>query len=408
MARAFVHAGFACVSPTQKADVYVVNTCSVTHHSDKKCGQAIRKLTKINPFAFIAVTGCYAQLQPREVAAIPGVQLVVGAQYKNQLVERVLAALAHPSAPGVLPPKAVLASPCEDINSFFSAYSAGEGDEGRTRSFLKVQDGCDYRCAYCTVPLARGASRNIPIAQLVTQAHEIARSGVREIVLTGVNTGHFGKTTGETFFDLLKALATVPGIDRYRISSIEPNLLTPPIIAWLAEQPTFMPHFHIPLQSGCDTVLQRMQRRYNTDLFASRIACIRTHMPFAFIGIDVIAGFVGETEAEFDTTYTFLQRLAPSFLHVFPYSVRANTVAASWPVTQRVNPAVITDRAHRLGLLSDQLHSNFVASNAQRQEQVLFEGRCKDGMMHGYTRNYIRVERPFDASLINEIVDVIL
>ncbi len=392
--REFVPHGFTCVSASKPADVYVINTCSVTEHADKKCRQAIRKLLKQNPQAVVAVTGCYAQLKPQEVLSIPGVAVVLGAQYKDKLVERVLAHLeAMASAE-------CLCCPTPDIRGFFSAHSTAE----RTRAFLKVQDGCDYYCSYCTVPLARGASRNTSIESLVAQAREIALAGVKEIVLTGVNTGDFGKTTGETFFDLLKALACVEGIHRYRISSIEPNLLTDEIIDWLAQMPQFMPHFHIPLQSGSDAVLERMRRRYNTEFFARKVHYIKERMPYAFIGIDVIVGFPGETAADFETTYRFLEQLNPAFLHVFPYSVRPNTRAAAFPPEERVDEAEKTRRAHLLGQLCNQLHEAFYEANRGRTEEVLFEGKIKNGLMQGYTRNYLRVERPYDKSKINEIV----
>lgn len=403
LARQFVQSGFSHVSASEPADVYVINTCSVTEHADKKCRQAIRKVRKQQPDAVVAVIGCYAQLKAFDIMNIEGVSLVLGAEYKGRLVDEVMAYAAKqeespsPFYHGTSP---------DHIEAIFPAYSAGEGDETRTRSFLKVQDGCDYRCSYCTVPLARGASRNLPIAQVVAQAHEIAAQGVKEIVLTGVNTGDFGKTTGESFFDLLKALGEVEGIERYRISSIEPNLLTNEMIDWLATQPKFMPHFHIPLQSGCDKVLKKMRRRYVTSFFADKVAYIRERIPYAFIGIDVIVGFTGETAEDFEETYLFLQQLAPSFLHVFPYSMRPNTPAVGFPKEERVSDAEKTLRASRLGALSDELHHSFCQANKGRTEYVLFEGKCKEGMMHGYTRNYIRVERPFEASLINQIVEV--
>jgi threonylcarbamoyladenosine tRNA methylthiotransferase MtaB len=283
-AREFEEHGYSVVKPTEAADVYVINTCSVTDHSDKKCRNIIRRLHKKNPSAIIAVTGCYAQLKSEEILAIEGVDIVLGAEYKGQLYAQV----AKIEKKG-----ASRAFSCERnrIESIFPSFSTGE----RTRSFLKVQDGCDYFCAYCTVPIARGKSRNLPIALLVEEAQKIAASGIKEIVLTGVNTGDFGKTTGESFLDLIKALNGVEGIERYRISSIEPNLLTEEIVRWIASGTKFLPHFHIPLQSGCDTVLAAMKRRYTTHMFRSKIDLIRENMSHEFFGIDVIVGFPGET-----------------------------------------------------------------------------------------------------------------
>ncbi|MFA7210495.1 MAG: tRNA (N(6)-L-threonylcarbamoyladenosine(37)-C(2))-methylthiotransferase MtaB [Bacteroidales bacterium] len=395
IARDFVQHGYTLVSPSKPAGVYVVNTCSVTGNADKKCRQAIRKLIKVNPRAVVAVTGCYAQLRAPEIQKIPGVSLVLGTNYRHRIVEAVETGHSFTCS-------------CEELHSIFPAFSAVGNTRERTRSFLKVQDGCDYRCSYCTVPLARGGSRNIPIALAVEQAQTIAAAGVKEIVLTGVNTGDFGKTTGETFFDLLKALEEVQGIERYRISSIEPNLLTTEIIAWLAEHPKFQHHFHIPLQSGSDNVLKRMRRRYTTGLFAERLQYIRTKMPYAFIGVDVIVGFPGETEEDFETTCRFLEEVRPAFLHIFPYSVRPGTQAALFPVSERVAAEIQAERVHKLGQLSDILHESFCRANSGRREKVLFEGKTLNGIMHGYTGNYIRVEREYDKSLINTIVEVTL
>jgi len=373
------------------ADLYVVNTCSVTAHADKKCRQAIRHLHKMAPDARIVVTGCYAQLNAKDVFAIEGVDLVVGTEEKPELF-----ALAD-----TLLKKEQGGCCCAlegGIQSIFPAFSSGD----RTRSFLKVQDGCDYHCTYCTVPLARGHSRNIPVATLVQQAHVLAQRGVKEIVLTGVNTGDYGKSTGETFLDLLKNLAAVQGIRRWRISSIEPNLLTLEMLEWIAQTPPFLPHFHLPLQSGSNPILAQMGRRYTRELFAERVAQIRTLMPYAFIGVDVIVGFPGEGEAEFLETYTFLEQLSPSFLHVFPYSCRPHTPAASFP--DQVPEAEKRDRASRLTRLSDRLYAAFYEQNRGRTEEVLFEAKERGGMMSGFTRNYVRVERPFRREMIGEIV----
>lgn len=398
IARDLLLKGYERIGPARAADLYVINTCSVTEHADKKSRQAIRKVLRTNPDAYVIVTGCSAQLRPEDLWNIPGVGALLGTGFRDRVV--------HVSESGV--PGTLLLEPCGDRDGFFQAYSAGEDDGERTRSFLKVQDGCDYCCAYCTVPLARGRSRNIPIAAVVRQAAEIASKGVREIVLTGVNTGDFGKTTGESFADLLRALAEVPGIDRYRISSIEPNLLTGEIIEMTAAGKRFLPHFHIPLQSGSDRVLKKMGRRYDTALFVQKVRHIRTLMPYAFIGVDVIAGFPGETEADFTDTYNLLEEFRPSFLHVFPFSLRPGTRAAAFPVTERVRDSVITKRTQLLGRLSDRLHNEFILANKGRREEVLFEGKTGKGKMHGYTRNYIRVERPYDPSLINTIVEIIL
>ena len=399
-ARAFAAAGYEEVRPGADVDIVVINTCSVTEHADKKCRNLIRRLHKTAPDATIAVTGCYAQLKPEEILAIEGVDLVVGAESKNDLVRLTLAADRG---------KHGYSCQIEDVASFFPAYSSGE----RTRSFLKVQDGCDYHCSYCTVPLARGHSRNIPIAELVAQAREIAAEGILEVVLTGVNTGDFGKTSGESFLALLQALEAVPGIERYRISSIEPNLLTEEILRWIATGTKFLPHFHIPIQSGCDRTLKAMHRRYTARQFEEKIALIRDILETpaerytrVFFGIDVIVGFPGETEADFEETYRLLERVRPAFLHIFPYSRRAGTPAAERP--DQVQESVKTARVQRLEALSDRLHADFTAANAGRRAKVLFESTMKGGKMFGYTDNYLRIERPYDKNLIGKIVEIII
>lgn len=394
-AREFLDNGYEVVPPTQSADVYVINTCSVTDHSDKKCRNIIRRLHKRNPDAIIAVTGCYAQLKCDEILAIEGVDIVLGAEYKGLLYVEVSKLESKGKSQGFS---------CErnKIESIFPAFSTGE----RTRSFLKVQDGCDYFCAYCTVPIARGKSRNLPIELLVAEAEKIAASGIKEIVLTGVNTGDFGKTTGESFLDLLKALNGVQGIERYRISSIEPNLLTEEIVEWIASGTKFLPHFHIPLQSGCDQILLRMKRRYNTRMFADKITLIRKNMENVFFGIDVIVGFPGETDELFMETYHFLEEIKPAFIHIFPYSIRPNTPAASMP--DQVDSQQKDKRVKMLEELSDRLHSEFCNHNKGREEEVLFESTVKGGMMFGYTRNYIKVEAPYDREKIGKIVKVVI
>lgn len=393
--RMFLSAGYETVSPSKVADVYVINTCSVTEHSDKKCRNFIRRVHRINPDALIAVTGCYAQLKSDEILQMEGVDIVLGAQNKGDL----FAEVSRLSGKGE---KKVFSCEVNQIKSFFPAYSSGE----RTRSFLKVQDGCDYYCSYCTVPLARGHSRNIPVAELVEEAHRIAEEGIREIVLTGVNTGDFGRTTGETFLGLLQALNEVDGIERYRISSIEPNLLTEEVIKWIASGTKFLPHFHIPLQSGCDSVLARMRRRYNTKMFSDKISLVRSYMDSVFFGIDVIVGFPGETDECFNDTYQFLKQIRPAFIHVFPYSIRRNTPAAEMP--GQVDESVKNERVRILEELSAELHNSFCDENIGQEKMVLFESTRKGGMMYGYTENYIRVEVPYDRSLIGKVSRLVL
>ena len=394
--RALLKEGFEAVSWTKGADVFLVNTCTVTEHSDKKSRNIIRKLHRQNPDSLIFVTGCYAQLKKAEIEAIEGVTAVFGATEKSQIVPSILAKVrGQEYCP-------------EGTGRFFPAYSSGE----RTRSFLKVQDGCDYKCHYCTVPYARGESRNIPIAEIIPQAEAIAAVGIKEIVLTGVNTGDFGRSTGETFFDLIRELDKVEGIERYRISSIEPNLLTEEMIDWITSGTKFLPHYHIPLQSGCDTILREMGRRYDTAAFAHKIQYIRERTevpggPKVFFGIDVIVGFPGETDELFLETYTFLRDVVrPAFIHIFPYSRRAGTPAAERK--DQVQDCKKTLRVQMLEELSAQLHAGFLESNKGVAEQVLFESTDRKGMMEGYTGNYIRISRPFDPALIGKIVDVII
>ena len=382
------------MSWTKGADVFLVNTCTVTEHSDKKSRNIIRKLHRQNPDSLIFVTGCYAQLKKAEIEAIEGVTAVFGATEKSQIVPSIIAKVrGEEYCP-------------EGAGRFFPAYSSGE----RTRSFLKVQDGCDYKCHYCTVPYARGESRNIPIAEIIPQAEAIASEGIKEIVLTGVNTGDFGRTTGETFFDLIKELNKVEGIERYRISSIEPNLLTEEMIDWITSGTKFLPHYHIPLQSGCDTILREMGRRYDTAAFAHKIQYIRERTevpggPKVFFGIDVIVGFPGETDELFMETYTFLRDVVrPAFIHIFPYSRRAGTPAAERK--DQVQDCKKTLRVQMLEELSAQLHAEFLESNKGVSEQVLFESTDRKGMMEGYTGNYIRISRPFDPALIGKIINI--
>ncbi len=393
IARQFEEGGFERVGVNDEADICVINSCSVTEHADKKCRNIIRKLHRRNPAAIIAVTGCYAQLKPQEIAAIDGVDIVLGNNDKGDLYKRVVELGSRGQAQ-------VYSCDCEDITRFFAAFSTGD----RSRSFLKVQDGCDYKCAYCTIHYARGSSRNMPIAELVAEAEKVAESGLKEIVITGINTGDFGRTTGEKFIDLLRALNEVEGIERYRISSIEPNLITDEIIEFCAASPKFQHHFHIPLQSGSDRILGLMRRRYTSAKFADRIEKVRSLMPDAFIGIDVITGFPGETEEDFQQTYDLLARLKPSFLHIFPFSERPGTPAVDMP--NKVPSYISTQRVARLEELSDALHYEFCAQGVGKEMDVLFESTMRGGMMYGYTGNYIRVKAPYRRDLINRICRV--
>ncbi len=402
--RGFVRNGLEVVPWEDKADVYLVNTCSVTERAEKKCRNIIRKMHRTAPEAKLIVTGCYAELRREELLDIEGVSLVFGAQEKSLVVARTLKML------GITPIQET--SVRQDV---LEAYSSEE----RTRSFLKVQDGCNNFCAYCTVPFARGLSRNIPIDDVIAQARQIASTGIKEIVITGVNTGDFGRTTGESFLELLKRLDDVEGIERYRISSIEPNLITEDIVDWIASGNKFQPHFHIPLQTGSDTLLKRVGRKYTTEFFADRIEYIRSRMdprpgtpegnlkPFVFFGIDVIAGLPGETEELFGETCSFLEeRIKPAFIHIFPYSRRPGTAAASWK--DQVKDSVKTERVARLEELSDRLHADFISRNRGRHSQVLWESDCKNGMMGGFTGNYIRLERPYDPDRVNTIEDIVI
>ena len=398
IAQHFIEAGYERVAQNKPADIYVVNTCSVTEHADKKCRNFIRKLHKQNPNALIAVTGCYAQLKPQEILEIEGVDIVVGADRKGDVFQLVNDKISTESAS-----RWSYSCAISEVNTIFPAFSQGE----RTRSFLKVQDGCDYRCSYCTIPLARGKSRNLSIATLVEEARKIAAKGMVEVVLTGVNTGDFGKTTGEKFLDLLKALNDVEGIERYRISSIEPNLLNEETIRWIASGTKFQNHFHIPLQSGCDKILAKMRRRYNTTMFYDKISMIRDIMGDVFFGIDVIVGFPGESDEDFEATYNFLKnKIKPAFIHVFPYSRRADTDAAVMP--DQVQESIKTRRVEALTALSEELHNEYCNRYKGTTQQVLFESTQKGGMMYGYTGNYIKVESKYDKSFIGKITEVIL
>ena len=413
--RSFIKAGYESVPWNSKADLYIINTCSVTEHADRKSRNIIRKIHRTAPEATIVVTGCYAQPKRQEVEALEGVSLVFGADEKSSLVKRTLDLIDGKASAG--PAENEYRTMPSD-SATFAAYSSGEE---RTRSFLKVQDGCDNFCAYCTVPFARGRSRSISIDTAVSEAEKIAAAGVKEIVLTGVNTGDFGRKSGESFLELLKRLNDVEGIERYRISSIEPNLLTEDIIDWIASGTKFQPHFHIPLQSGSDTILKDVGRKYTTEFFAEKIDYIRSKMnpkpgetypdgslkPSVFFGIDVIAGLPGETDELFQETYDFLKnRIRPAFIHIFPYSRRAGTRSAMRK--DQVQDCVKTKRVEILEGLCRSLNEEFIDSQKGVKEKVLFEESCTDGKMSGYTGNYIRVERNWDESLAGKLVEVTL
>ena len=393
--------GVRTVQKGEKADICLINTCSVTEVADQKCRQIIRRMVRQHPDAFVVVTGCYAQLEADEIAKIEGVDLVLGSNEKANLVQYLSDAwtLADSSD------KIRRQQKTKDIKTFAPSCSRGN----RTRYFLKVQDGCDYFCTYCTIPYARGFSRNPTIASLVEQAKEVMLEGGKEIVLTGVNIGDFGKTTGERFVDLVKALDEVEGISRYRISSLEPDLLSDELICYCAQSRAFMPHFHIPLQSGSDTVLKLMHRHYGVQLFADKIHRIKELMPDAFIGVDVMVGCRGETPECFEETYTFLEGLDVTQLHVFPYSERPGTSALSIPYVVSGKDKKL--RSKRLLELSDQKTEAFYRKYIGQEAEVLFEKASRGKAMHGFTRNYIRVELPpqqADAALDNQIVEVLL
>ncbi|MBB5637519.1 threonylcarbamoyladenosine tRNA methylthiotransferase MtaB [Pedobacter cryoconitis] len=392
--RLFTDAGYAVVDFTDGADVYVINTCSVTEHADKKCRKVVKEALKYAPNAYITIVGCYAQLKPVEIAEIEGVDMVLGAAEKFRIVEYI-------SDLTKLPKAVIHQQNIEKVNhNFIAAYSIGD----RTRTFLKVQDGCDYPCTYCTIPLARGGSRSDTIENVVNRAKQIAESGVKEIVLTGVNLGDFGIRSGkreDKFFDLVKALDEVEGIERIRISSIEPNLLSNEIISFVAASKRFVPHFHIPLQSGSDKILGLMKRRYRRDLYTERVATIKALIPNCCIGVDVIVGFPGETHEDFLDTYQFLNELDVSYLHVFTYSEREQTEAAD--MSGVVAGSARADRSKMLHILSDKKRRAFYQSQIGSVGEVLFEDDQKNGFMHGFTKNYVKVKAKYDPVMVNEI-----
>lgn len=379
--------GVQTVAKGEQADICLINTCSVTEVADHKCRQAIHRLVRQHPNAFVVVTGCYAQLKPEQVSKIEGVDLVLGANEKANLIQFLSDGFVNRSAASTY-----MTQKTKDIKTFAPSCSRGN----RTRYFLKVQDGCDYFCTYCTIPYARGFSRNPTIASLVEQAEDAAREGGKEIVLTGVNIGDFGKTTGERFIDLVKSLDAVEGISRYRISSLEPDLLSEELIDFCAQSRAFMPHFHIPLQSGSDTVLKLMHRHYDRQLFADKIQRIKSVMPDAFIGVDVMVGCRGETPECFEETYDFLCGLDVTQLHVFPYSERPGTAALK--ISYKVSDADKRERSKRLLDLSDKKTHAFYQRYIGKEAEVLFEKAPRGKAMHGFTKNYIRVElSPADA-----------
>lgn len=410
IARQFAERGFRKVDFYEQPDIFIINTCSVTDNADKKCRKLVKEAQKISPNAYIAIIGCYAQLKPQEIADIPGVDAVLGASEKFRLLDLLGTFEKTPfdlkentSEKEVVKAKIYAQEVCH-AQTFHSSYSFGD----RTRTFLKVQDGCNYNCSFCTIPLARGESRSDSIANVVKAAEEIARTTeVKEIVLTGVNTGDFGIQKGrrvERFIDLIRALDQVEGIERFRISSIEPNLLTDEIIEFVAASRKFVPHFHIPLQSGSDRLLRLMLRRYRTDLYRERIAKIKQLMPHCCIGVDVIVGFPSESEEDFLDTYRFLNELDVSYLHVFTYSERANTGAL------QIQPVVAVktrnERSKMLHILSDKKRRFFYEQHLKGEFTVLFENDVEDGLMHGFTENYIRVCAKFDPVWINELKPV--
>jgi threonylcarbamoyladenosine tRNA methylthiotransferase MtaB len=398
ISRQFEEKGYRKVDFSDDPDIFLINTCSVTDNADKKCRKIVREAQGINPNAYVAIIGCYAQLKPKEISEIPGVDAVLGAAEKFRLLE-LIDDFKKPTQ------TQVLASEVKEANTFVNAYSIND----RTRTFLKVQDGCNYHCAFCTIPLARGKSRSDSIENILSSAREIAATDQKEVVLTGVNIGDFGIQDGkrkERFVDLVKALDEVEGIDRFRISSCEPNLLTNEIIEFASQSKRFVPHFHVPLQSGNNKTLRAMRRRYLRELYEDRVNKIKLLMPDACIGVDVIVGFPGETEEDFLDTYNFLNELPVSYLHVFTYSERANTTAAEMKAV--VPKKERTRRSKMLRILSEKKKRAFYESQLGTTHQVLFEDDVEDGMMHGFTENYVRVRAKYDPLLVNELKSVTL
>lgn len=394
IARNFEDEGYAKVDFNDNPDIFVINTCSVTENADKKCRQVVKRALKINPKAFVTMIGCYAQLKPTEISNIPGVDLVLGANEKFNI-------LAHVNELEKLETAKVEAVKIKETKDFVPSFSAGD----RTRSFLKIQDGCDYFCTFCTIPLARGKSRNATISETVLEAKKIAETtNIKEIVLTGVNIGDFGQNGEENFFQLIQELDKIEGIERFRISSIEPNLLTNEIIEFVAKSERFVPHFHIPLQSGSNTLLKAMRRKYLRELYTERVELIKKLMPNACIGVDVIVGFPGETEDEFLKTVDYLKELDISYLHVFTYSERANTTAKKMENSIPIN--IRRERSKQLQILSEKKRRAFYETQLGKEEEALIESEEHGGMMNGFTKNYVKIKVPFNPALINETVKV--
>jgi threonylcarbamoyladenosine tRNA methylthiotransferase MtaB len=392
ISRLFDDAGYAKVDFESTPDILVINTCSVTENADKKCKQLVRRAQKINPEVYVAVIGCYAQLKPEEIASIPGVDLVLGANEKFNILEH-LAEKQNETK--------VIFENIKQTDFFVPSHSFGD----RTRSFLKVQDGCDYFCTFCTIPLARGKSRNASISKTLEEAQKIADTNIKEVVLTGVNIGDFGQGGDENFYELVKGLDKIKGIERFRISSIEPNLLSNEIINFtLGNSKRFVPHFHIPLQSGSDKLLKAMRRKYLSNLYAERVLAIKTSNPDCCIGVDVIVGFPGETEDDFLETVNFLKELPVSYLHVFTYSERANTTAVK--LGEAVPHSIRKGRSQQLHILSEKKKRAFYETQIGKEKTVLFEGEDDNGIMYGFTENYVKVQVPYDASLVNQLYTV--
>lgn len=398
LSRLLENEGFEKRDFEDPADVYVINTCSVTDNADKECRQIVRRIQRRSPESFVVITGCYAQLKPQQIASIPGVDLVLGAAEKFNIAQHIGQLAKGDEAK-------ICSCDIEEVSGFNASFSQND----RTRTFLKVQDGCDYNCSFCTIPMARGKSRSDNVANVVKHAQQLATDGVKEIVLTGVNLGDFGKGPDgnlrydENFFDLVKALDKVEGIERYRISSIEPNLLTNEIIEFVANSDKFMPHFHIPLQSGSNDILKLMRRRYKRELYAERVSLIKKLMPHCAIGVDVIVGFPGETDGHFKETFDFLHSLDVSYLHVFTYSERDNTKALE--IKPVVPVAVRNERNKTLRNLSYMKLQYFTSQFTGQTRKVLFEAFEKNGMMEGYTDNYLRISTPYRKEWANAIVD---
>lgn len=401
LSQKMLEAGFNKTDFTAGADIYVINTCSVTDHADRKCKKVVREALKFNPNAQVVVMGCYAQLRPEEIAHIPGVSMVLGAGEKFRILEHLSALQSDPKGSSN-PSSKIFRTPIKEVRDFVPGFSLGD----RTRSFLKVQDGCDYFCTFCTIPLARGKSRSLNVSETVKVAQELAQSQVKEVVLTGCNLGDFGVNHNQNFLDLISALDQVEGIERFRISSIEPNLLSNDMIDFVAQSKKFAPHFHIPLQSGSNEILQLMRRKYERELYADRVQRIKKQMPHCAIGVDVIVGFPGETHEHFLETYAFLNELDITYLHVFPYSERPQTGAIKMP-----NPVAVKvrkERTEQLRNLSDKKRNYFYKQHVGKSYSVLFEREEKGGKMYGFTPNYIKVALDYDPMLVNEMVEVVL